>query len=120
VGLALRSVRTEAPPKALSAVAAGFARDTVCWPISLSNPDRVDLQSAKEHYESAVELADRLRIRPLPARSHLGLGLLYQRAGRATIAAETLRRAAAMSSEMGMSYLKNLAEDAPKLLTVGT
>jgi len=84
------------------------------------HPDRVDLLSAKSHYEAAVELADRLGTRPLVARCHLGLGLLYERAGPAALAAETLRTAAAMSSEMGMSYWKNLAEDVAKRLIAGT
>jgi len=79
--------------------------------------ERADLQAAKGHYEAAVELADRLGARPLVARCHLGLGLLHQRAGRATLAAKAIGRAAAMANEMGMTYWKKLAEDKAKTLT---
>ena len=82
--------------------------------------DRADLQSAKSHYEAAVELGGRLGIRPLVARCHLGLGRLYGRAGPATLAIETLRMAVAMTSDMGMSYWKDLAEDEANKLITGT
>jgi len=41
----------------------------------------LDIGEAERHYLAAIALADELEMRPLLARGHLGVGLLYLRAG---------------------------------------
>ena len=41
----------------------------------------LDIDKAEHHYLAAIALAEELEMRPLLARSHLGIGRLYLRAG---------------------------------------
>ena len=43
--------------------------------------DPLDIDKAEHHYQAAIALAGELEMRPLLARSHLGIGRLYLRAG---------------------------------------
>jgi class 3 adenylate cyclase/tetratricopeptide (TPR) repeat protein len=43
--------------------------------------DPLDIDKAEHHYRAAIALAGELEMRPLLARSHLGIGRLYLRAG---------------------------------------
>ena len=43
--------------------------------------DPLDIDKAEHHYLAAIALAGELEMRPLLARSHLGIGRLYLRAG---------------------------------------
>ena len=45
---------------------------------SLGNANPVDVEKAEDHYHRALALADGLRLRPLVAHCHGGLGKLYQ------------------------------------------
>ena len=47
--------------------------------------------------------AEKLELRPLQARCHLGLGILYRRIGRSDESRAELATAIAMLREMGMS-----------------
>jgi DNA-binding NtrC family response regulator/predicted ATPase/class 3 adenylate cyclase len=72
--------------------------------------DPIDLESAAAHYGSALVRAEELRMRPLVAHCHLGLGKLYRRAGRREQAQEHLTTATTMYREMGMTYWLEQAE----------
>ena len=63
-----------------------------------------DDAAAEAHYSSAMALAAEFEMRPLAAHCHFGLGRLYQRTGRPGQAQGRLSAAAAMYSEMGMTY----------------
>ena len=64
--------------------------------------ERLDLPRAEELYGQAMRQAERLGVRPLMARCHLGLGSLYRRAGKEHDARAQLRTAAALFSDMRM------------------
>ena len=59
-----------------------------------AHPDRVEADTAKMHYRQALALANELGLRPLAAQCHLGLGVLYRRAGTRQEAREHLTTAA--------------------------
>jgi tetratricopeptide (TPR) repeat protein len=63
-----------------------------------------DLDAAQVTYHQALALAEELQMRPLEARSHLGLGKLLRRVGRADDARSELAQAATMLREMGMAH----------------
>jgi tetratricopeptide (TPR) repeat protein len=69
-----------------------------------AHPDRVDLDTAEPHYRQALAMADELGLRPLAAHCHLGLGMLYRRAGAREEARQHLTTSATMFSEMDMRY----------------
>jgi predicted ATPase len=69
-----------------------------------AHPDRVEVDTAEVHYGQALALAEELGLRPLMAHCHLGLGLLYQRAGRRQQAREHLTIATTMYREMEMPF----------------
>jgi tetratricopeptide (TPR) repeat protein len=48
----------------------------------VAHADPPNLERAQEHYDEAIALAGELRMRPLMAHCHLGLGKLYRRIGR--------------------------------------
>jgi tetratricopeptide (TPR) repeat protein len=77
-----------------------------------AHPDRVEVDTAQAHYRQALALAEELGLRPLMARCHLGLGVLYRRAGKRDQAGEHLVTATAMHREMGMAYWLEQAERA--------
>jgi hypothetical protein len=59
---------------------------------------------ADEAYQQALIIAEELKIRPLQAHCHLGLGKLYRRIGRLDEARAELATAVAMLREMGMAF----------------
>jgi tetratricopeptide (TPR) repeat protein len=68
------------------------------------------IEAAEECYNRAFALADELRMRPLVAHCHLGLGKLYQRTDKREQAREHLATATTMYREMGMTYWLEKAE----------
>ena len=69
-----------------------------------AHSDRVEVDTAEVHYGQALALAEELGLRPLMAHCQLGLGLLYQRAGRRQQAREHLTIATTMYREMEMPF----------------
>jgi tetratricopeptide (TPR) repeat protein len=61
-----------------------------------------DIDAAVTAYQAAIELVDELRMRPLLAQCHAGLGRLYQRSARHREADEHLTTAADLCRDMGM------------------
>ena len=66
---------------------------------------------AERHYRDAIRVADEVGLRPMVARSRLGLGRLHARAGRKREAGEHLATAATMFREMRMTYWLEQAEN---------
>ena len=60
------------------------------------------LSTATERYAAAIAIAEELDLRPLLARSHLGLGQVHRRAGRVLEAEEHLATAVVLFSDLGM------------------
>jgi tetratricopeptide (TPR) repeat protein len=75
-----------------------------------AHPDRVEVDIADTHYRQALALAEELGMRPLMAHCHLGLGVLYRRAGKRQEAQEHLTTAGTMFGEMDMRYWRGQAE----------
>jgi tetratricopeptide (TPR) repeat protein len=71
---------------------------------------RGDVRRALEAYLEALPLAVDLRLRPLVAHCHLGLGKLYRRTDQREQAHEHLATATTMYREMGMTYWLERAE----------
>jgi tetratricopeptide (TPR) repeat protein len=69
-----------------------------------------DFEKAQGLYREALDLADKLGMRPLIAHCHLGLGKLYRRTGKREQAQEHLTTATTMYREMGMTYWLGQAE----------
>jgi len=65
---------------------------------------RGSLDKAEPHYQAAIALAGELEMRPLLARSHLGLGRLYLRASDRDRAEDHLRTATRLFTEMDMPF----------------
>jgi predicted ATPase/class 3 adenylate cyclase len=63
-------------------------------------PPQIDI--ATEHFGAAAAIAEELGLRPLLARSRLGLGQVYRQAGRAQEAEEQLASAVVLFSQLGM------------------
>jgi predicted protein tyrosine phosphatase len=70
----------------------------------------IDLEPARDHFASALALAERLEMRPLVAHCHAGLARLYLRAGKRREAAEYFTAASAMYRDMGMTHWLEKAE----------
>jgi tetratricopeptide (TPR) repeat protein len=95
-----------------SALAQALAREetgTAAWAsyvlgdtAAASNPP--ETVRAERHYRAALAGAESLRLRPLVAHCHLGLGMLYPRTGDRAKAEEHLTTARAMYREMDMGY----------------
>ena len=75
-----------------------------------AHPDRVEDDTAEAHYGQALAIAEALGMRPLVAHCHLGLGVLYRRAGKPPQAREHLTTAGTMFGEMDMLYWREQAE----------
>jgi tetratricopeptide (TPR) repeat protein len=73
-----------------------------------ANP--VDVDKAEAHYHQALALADGLKMRPLVAHCHVGLGKLYRRSGDLEQAKAHLANGVAMMREMGMGLWLERAE----------
>jgi tetratricopeptide (TPR) repeat protein len=74
--------------------------------------DPPDADEAERRYDESLVLAERLEMRPLQARCHLGLGKLYQQTGRADRARVELSAAVAMLRAMEMTLWLPEAEAA--------
>jgi predicted ATPase len=90
-------------------------RGTEAWTLQLlaeiaSHRDPPDLSSAEHYYHQGLTLAGELRMRPLVAHCHLGLGKLYRRTGNREQAREHLATATTMCREMDMVYWLEKAE----------
>jgi class 3 adenylate cyclase/tetratricopeptide (TPR) repeat protein len=66
--------------------------------------DPPDIEQAETHYHQALALAEELGMRPLAGHCHLGLGTLYQRAGRRGQAQSELATACEMYRAIEMAY----------------
>jgi tetratricopeptide (TPR) repeat protein len=69
-----------------------------------AHADPPDADEAESYYRQAQALADELGMRPLAAHCHLGLGTLYQKAGRHEQAQAELATAAEMYRAMEMPF----------------
>ncbi len=67
-------------------------------------PEMPDFESAQKHYREAIELANRLLMKPLLARCHLGLGQMLQSCGQTSPAAHHLLTAARIFKSLGMMF----------------
>jgi class 3 adenylate cyclase/tetratricopeptide (TPR) repeat protein len=74
--------------------------------------DPVDIAQAESYYREALALAEKLGMRPLAAHCHLGLGTLYQKAGRDDEARAELATAGEMYRAMDMGFWLQRAEAA--------
>jgi tetratricopeptide (TPR) repeat protein len=74
------------------------------------NANPVDVDKAEDHYHQALALADGLKMRPLVAHCHVGLGKLYQRAGNLEQPKLHLTNGVAMMREMEMGLWLEQAE----------
>jgi tetratricopeptide (TPR) repeat protein len=74
-----------------------------------------DAAEAEGHHREALALAGELGMRPLVAHCHLGIGKLYQRAGKREEAREHLTAATTMYREMGMGFWLEQTEAALRL-----
>jgi tetratricopeptide (TPR) repeat protein len=72
----------------------------------------LDVEAATATYRLALDLTEKLGMRPLTAQCHLGLGLIGRRAGQRQLAEPHLTAASAMFREMGMSHWLKKAESA--------
>jgi len=75
-----------------------------------THPEQFDPEKGAEYYRRALTLAEELKMRPLVAHCHLGLGKLYRRTGQREQAHEHLRTATTMYRDMGMTYWLEQAE----------
>jgi tetratricopeptide (TPR) repeat protein len=76
-----------------------------------------DFDQARCYYQEALDLAEEIRMRPLVAHCHLGLGKLSRRTGKPEQAREHLTTATAMYREMEMTYWLAQAERGMKELS---
>ena len=75
-----------------------------------AHPDRFEADTAEAHYRQALALAEELGLRPLIAHCHLGLGVLYRRAGKPQQAREHLTTATTMCVRWTCAYWLEQAE----------
>jgi len=69
-------------------------------------------ENAQATYRQALDRARELEMRPLQARCHFGLGVLYRRWGRGADTQTELRAARDGFRAAGMPYWERRAEDA--------
>lgn len=72
--------------------------------------DSLDMELAEAHYRQALALADELGMRPLLARCHYGLGILYTQIGRPEQARAELSVAIELYRTMEMTFWLPQAE----------
>ena len=77
---------------------------------SLLHADVSDMLKAEDYYDHAMALANELRMRPLLAHCHVGLGKVYRRTGNYEKAKVHLAKAVAMMREMEMGLWLGRAE----------
>jgi tetratricopeptide (TPR) repeat protein len=75
-----------------------------------SYDDSVDVERAVAHYQQAMALAEELRMRPLLAHCHAGLGKLYCKTGNLQQAKAHLKDGIALMREMEMGLWLEKAE----------
>jgi Tfp pilus assembly protein PilF len=75
-----------------------------------NHPDRFDAERGVASYQQALALAERLRMRPVAAHSHFGLGRMYLRSGRSEHAREHLDNATSMFRDMDVGVWLERAE----------
>src|SRR5262249_5318768 len=68
-----------------------------------AHADPPDVDQGEDYYHQALALAEELGMRPLVAHCHLGLGTLYQRAGRREQALSEIAMAMEMYRAMDMT-----------------
>ena len=71
---------------------------------------KADTAERDQSHAEALGSADSLRMRPLAAHCHLGLGTLYRRTGKREQAEKHFATATTMYREMGMMYWLEKAE----------
>ena len=74
--------------------------------------DPPDAETAERHYREALRLGEELKMRPLVAHCHFGLGKLYRRTGKRHEAQEHLTTATTLYREMDMRFWLEQAEAA--------
>jgi hypothetical protein len=74
------------------------------------------MAKAEDHYDRAMALANELRMRPLVAHCHVGLGKLYRRIGNTQQARTHLTDGVGMMREMQMGVWLERAETELKQL----
>jgi class 3 adenylate cyclase/tetratricopeptide (TPR) repeat protein len=94
-GIALQAART-AKQRGQEAMALRLSAEIAA--------DALQAERAATDYRAALALASELRMRPLVAHCHLGLGKLYRRIGKRDQAQEHLTTATTMYREMDMTY----------------
>jgi class 3 adenylate cyclase/tetratricopeptide (TPR) repeat protein len=72
--------------------------------------DPSEVETAEDHYQQAVALAEELGMRPLVAHCHLGLGMLYLKTGRQEQARAELSAAIELYHAMDMTFWLPQAE----------
>jgi predicted ATPase len=75
-----------------------------------AHKDSPDVGEAEDHYRQALALAEELRMRPLIAHCHVGLGKLYRRSGDLQLVKKHLNHGVAMMREMEMGIWLEKAE----------
>ena len=75
-----------------------------------SYDDSLDVNRSVAHYQQAMALAEELRMRPLLAHCHAGLGKLYGKTGNLQQAKAYLGTGVAMMQEMEMGLWLDEAE----------
>jgi tetratricopeptide (TPR) repeat protein len=70
-----------------------------------------DSEQPESLYQQALALAKELRMRPLVAHCHFGIGKLYRRMGKGDQAREQLTTATTMYREMDMTYWLEQAKE---------
>jgi class 3 adenylate cyclase/tetratricopeptide (TPR) repeat protein len=78
-----------------------------------SRRDLSDVEEAEVDYRGALTLAQELKMRPLVAHCHLGLGTIYRRTGKGEQAQEHITTATAKYREMGLRFWLEQAEAEP-------
>jgi tetratricopeptide (TPR) repeat protein len=77
-----------------------------------ARPKHLESESAETHDRQALSLAEELRMRPLQAHGHRGLGTLYATTGRRQQAQAPLSIATEMYCSMAMTWWLSQAETA--------
>ena len=106
-------VRRVLLPGALQGGGRTFERGVEAYALRL----KADTAERDRSYAEALEIADSLRMRPLAAHCHLGLGTLYRRTGKREQAEKHFTTATTMYREMGMTYWLEQAEAETRRLT---
>jgi class 3 adenylate cyclase/tetratricopeptide (TPR) repeat protein len=99
-----RSLQSSRHQPGLAAYAQCLAGDLA------SHPDQFDSDGSAASYRKALALAERHRMRPVAAHSHLGLGRIFHRSGHSEHAREHLATATTMFREMDVDHWVEQAE----------